>query len=548
MSSDKQEKLKQAIKDKKITDEKTAATFVMVEEMKEEVEQKVAEVENKIIESEEKIDKKVSEAIKQVKESEVNLDKVLESVKGKDGKDGKDGEMGLQGFKGEKGDKGKDGKDGKDGHNGKDGKDGETPDISKIVLEAKNKALNELLPKIPTLEQLEQRLPVEGEFYRDALELLKEDDRLALTAIKGLDDYPEVSRLAKLSKNGFIGGGSIARNFYQLFDVPQSYSGQSGKVVKVKTTEDGLEFGTGGGSSVSFGTTTQIPYMNVGGTDFIYSSKFTFDGNKLKAGEGLFSNGGGANNQIYIGSVSASDTYPGIWLGANATTPSYTNYTLLGSSSDMAFNAPSGSVLSFKIANNTQFTINSAGGTFVNATYSFGYQSTQLANTTLLVTTGENAAYRALVLRGHTAQSANIFEIRDVSNNLLSIFDNNGYGFIRDYVFDLGLATPITTGNNKTNGLIVSRAGKIVKAFAYCKTAPTGADLIVDINLNGNTIWSTQANRLKIVATQTSGNQTSFNTTALAEGDILTIDVDQVGSTIPGQDITIVLLCELKNQ
>ena len=36
-----------------------------------------------------------------------------------------------------------------------------------------------------------------------------------------------------------------------------------------------------GGGSVSFGTTTQIPYMNLGGTDFLYSPNFIFDGTTL---------------------------------------------------------------------------------------------------------------------------------------------------------------------------------------------------------------------------------------------------------------------------
>lgn len=36
-----------------------------------------------------------------------------------------------------------------------------------------------------------------------------------------------------------------------------------------------------GGGSVSFGTTTQIPYMNAGGTDFDYSSNFVFTGTKF---------------------------------------------------------------------------------------------------------------------------------------------------------------------------------------------------------------------------------------------------------------------------
>ncbi|AMV24177.1 hypothetical protein VT84_07255 [Gemmata sp. SH-PL17] len=68
-----------------------------------------------------------------------------------------------------------------------------------------------------------------------------------------------------------------------------------------------------------------------------------------------------------------------------------------------------------------------------------------------------------------------------------------------------------------------------------------------DINVNGATIWSTQANRLKIAAGATSGTQSTFNTTTVAEGDLLTIDVDQVGSTVAGQDVTVYLLILLQN-
>jgi hypothetical protein len=42
--------------------------------------------------------------------------------------------------------------------------------------------------------------------------------------------------------------------FLQLTDTPDSYSGQSGKVVKVKSTEDGLEFGSAGGGGAPSGT------------------------------------------------------------------------------------------------------------------------------------------------------------------------------------------------------------------------------------------------------------------------------------------------------
>lgn len=41
---------------------------------------------------------------------------------------------------------------------------------------------------------------------------------------------------------------------------------------------------SGGGSSLTLGTTTQVPYMNVGGTDFLYSANLTFSGTNLSVG------------------------------------------------------------------------------------------------------------------------------------------------------------------------------------------------------------------------------------------------------------------------
>ena len=100
----------------------------------------------------------------------------------------------------------------------------------------------------------------------------------------------------------------------------------------------------------------------------------------------------------------------------------------------------------------------------------------------------------------------------------------------------------LTTGTSVTPALIVVAGQTITKAYAYVKTAPTGANLIIDINKNGTSIWNTtQANRLTIDAGDTEGTQTSFDTTSLADEDVLTIDLDQVGSTVAGADLTIVL-------
>lgn len=103
----------------------------------------------------------------------------------------------------------------------------------------------------------------------------------------------------------------------------------------------------------------------------------------------------------------------------------------------------------------------------------------------------------------------------------------------------------LTTGTSVTPILVAHRALTIVKAYANVKTAPTDDDLILDINKNGSTIWSTQANRVTVSDAATSGTQTSFNTTALAEGDILTLDIDQVGSTVAGADLTVTLRCKI---
>ena len=65
------------------------------------------------------------------------------------------------------------------------------------------------------------------------------------------------AELAKwIAKTGGVGGVST---FLDLTDTPADYSGQGGKVVKVKDTEDGLEFGTGGGGASTFKDLTDTP-------------------------------------------------------------------------------------------------------------------------------------------------------------------------------------------------------------------------------------------------------------------------------------------------
>ena len=85
---------------------------------------------------------------------------------------------------------------------------------------------------------------------------------------------------------------------------------------------------------------------------------------------------------------------------------------------------------------------------------------------------------------------------------------------------------------------------------AAVRTAPTGASLLIDVNecttpTSCTSLWSvTQGNRLAITASSLTGSQTSFDDLTIAEGNLVGIDIDQVGSTVVGSHLTVNLLCQ----
>lgn len=72
-------------------------------------------------------------------------------------------------------------------------------------------------------------------------------------------------------------------------------------------------------------------------------------------------------------------------------------------------------------------------------------------------------------------------------------------------------------------------------------TSPTGADLVVDVNKNGTTIFTTQANRPTVPDGDADGvgSEATPDVTSVTAGDYLTVDVDQVGSTVAGSDMVV---------
>jgi len=79
---------------------------------------------------------------------------------------------------------------------------------------------------------------------------------------------------------------------------------------------------------------------------------------------------------------------------------------------------------------------------------------------------------------------------------------------------------------------------------ASVNTAPTGANLIVDINVNGTSIFTTDL--LEIDAGEktstTAVTPPNITTTSLSDDDEISIDIDQIGSTVAGTGLKITLI------
>jgi hypothetical protein len=105
-------------------------------------------------------------------------------------------------------------------------------------------------------------------------------------------------------------------------------------------------------------------------------------------------------------------------------------------------------------------------------------------------------------------------------------------------VFNYTGTVAVTTGKSR----VYNDSGRtltIRSIRASVGTAPTGATLIVDVNKNGTTIFTTQSRRPTIAISANTAKVTNPDVTTLADGDYLTVDIDQIGSTVAGADLTV---------
>jgi len=103
-------------------------------------------------------------------------------------------------------------------------------------------------------------------------------------------------------------------------------------------------------------------------------------------------------------------------------------------------------------------------------------------------------------------------------------------------------STAITAGTGKLT-FRMPFAMTLTSVRANVNTAPTGSTIIIDINEGGSTILST---KLSIDASEktstTAASAAVISDSSLADDAEITIDFDQVGSTIAGKGVKVTLI------
>jgi len=108
--------------------------------------------------------------------------------------------------------------------------------------------------------------------------------------------------------------------------------------------------------------------------------------------------------------------------------------------------------------------------------------------------------------------------------------------------FGLGINSNLQVTLDAGPRMIIPFASTLTKVYYIAKVAATGADIEFDVQFEGNTIFNTPqsipAGDIDIHTT------VDFAISDFADEDILTIDLTQIGSSVPGSGV--VVLCKFE--
>lgn len=104
----------------------------------------------------------------------------------------------------------------------------------------------------------------------------------------------------------------------------------------------------------------------------------------------------------------------------------------------------------------------------------------------------------------------------------------------------------VVAAQTGTARFVMPAAGTLVGVVCSVSSAPTGQALICDLNKNGTTVFSTQANRPRVAdGAFASAALAVPDTTSFSLLDYYTLDIDQIGTGAAGSDLVVNVMFEL---
>jgi len=141
-------------------------------------------------------------------------------------------------------------------------------------------------------------------------------------------------------------------------------------------------------------------------------------------------------------------------------------------------------------------------------------------------------------------------------DGVLLIYDSRGtvmkwrawkLGSRRTNTVRVFIAGTVSSGGEQGGAWEAPFNGRIIRATAYRKgTTGTGGSTIVDVNIEGTTIFTTQSNRPTIPYDDADGKDTAPAIEAgdFSQGEMVTVDVDQVDTGGVVTDLSVILEVE----
>ncbi len=311
-------------------------------------------------------------------------------------------------------------------------------------------------------------------------------------------------------------------------------------VLGTSLSEDNLWIGDAGGVAVERTidpacSDTVGQHLNYAGVNIVCGTTSSFDDGGTMTGTLTVT---GAGNSFTLGFLDCTGNLNGGALTASAV-------GLVSCSDDDSGAGATGTVNSIEEADSQV-----GGSDIVTLDFGAGFDLTESPDTeinialdvteenltedNLWVGNGSNLATETAFSNCQAANQAVTYATGSQTVGCNTFYAQHGYG--------VGLTGTLTTSLDfEAVNVPITIAATIQDMTCRVGTAPTGATILIDLHLNGTTIFTTQANRVTIAISGLVDTSGTPDVTAISPGDRINFDIDQVGSTIAGADLSCVL-------